>query len=174
MILWVDAVCINQSDSAERTQQVLLMREIYTKANRVYAWLGEEQSSEGSLALDLLGNLSELFGQARGAAAAAVAEQKWSEDPDNLARRCSFLEEFAKQIREIDISGLSVRCDKEAWQAMSQIGRRSWFRRTWTLQEARCGTDRAFVVVGDKVAPLKNFIQTSMLLHELDRDEQHR
>lgn len=38
--LWVDALCINQSDSAERSSQVRLMASIYGKARRVRIWLG--------------------------------------------------------------------------------------------------------------------------------------
>ncbi|KAF2433960.1 hypothetical protein EJ08DRAFT_582897, partial [Tothia fuscella] len=38
--LWVDAVCINQSDNAEKSHQVMLMREIYSHASRVIAWIG--------------------------------------------------------------------------------------------------------------------------------------
>jgi hypothetical protein len=37
---WIDAVCINQSDLAERSQQVLRMRDIYRKAENVEVWLG--------------------------------------------------------------------------------------------------------------------------------------
>ena len=37
--LWVDAVCINQSDIEERNQQVALMREIYSRCQRDIAWI---------------------------------------------------------------------------------------------------------------------------------------
>ncbi len=38
--LWADAICINQSNSIERQQQVLLMGDIYSSAKRVFclAW----------------------------------------------------------------------------------------------------------------------------------------
>jgi hypothetical protein len=39
-ILWADAVCINQKDTAERSRQVQLMREIYQGAIVVLSWLG--------------------------------------------------------------------------------------------------------------------------------------
>lgn len=39
-ILWVDAICINQSDNVEKSHQVLLMRDIYSYANTVFAWIG--------------------------------------------------------------------------------------------------------------------------------------
>jgi len=38
--LWVDAICINQSDVLERNHQVPLMRLIYTQAETVRVWLG--------------------------------------------------------------------------------------------------------------------------------------
>ncbi|KAK5659022.1 hypothetical protein OQA88_1109 [Cercophora sp. LCS_1] len=49
--LWVDAVCINQSDVDERSQQVAIMRDIYASAEQVIIWLGEddEYTSDGLL-----------------------------------------------------------------------------------------------------------------------------
>ena len=41
--LWVDAICINQDDKAEKSSQVRIMRTIYGKARCVYVWLGEQQ-----------------------------------------------------------------------------------------------------------------------------------
>ncbi|PMD21123.1 HET-domain-containing protein [Hyaloscypha hepaticicola] len=39
-ILWVDAICIDQSSLEERKQQVQLIAKIYSKAHRVIIWLG--------------------------------------------------------------------------------------------------------------------------------------
>lgn len=39
-VLWVDAVCINQNDDAEKGHQVGMMGDVYKKASRVVAWLG--------------------------------------------------------------------------------------------------------------------------------------
>jgi hypothetical protein len=41
-IMWVDAICINQKNPKEQGQQVQLMAKIYSNANRVIVWLGEE------------------------------------------------------------------------------------------------------------------------------------
>lgn len=38
--IWVDAICINQDDDAEKDWQIPLMGEIYTWARVVYVWLG--------------------------------------------------------------------------------------------------------------------------------------
>ena len=39
--IWIDAICIDQSDSTEREKQVSIMGEIYKKASSVLVWLGE-------------------------------------------------------------------------------------------------------------------------------------
>lgn len=45
--MWVDWICINQADMAERSAQVALMRDIYRGAERVIAWIGEESEDSG-------------------------------------------------------------------------------------------------------------------------------
>ncbi len=44
LLLWVDALCINQRDNDEKSQQIPMMSDIYGRASLVYVWLGEEQS----------------------------------------------------------------------------------------------------------------------------------
>ncbi|PMD47010.1 HET-domain-containing protein [Hyaloscypha variabilis F] len=39
--IWADAVCINQQDLLERSQQVQMMDDIYSSARNVVIWLGE-------------------------------------------------------------------------------------------------------------------------------------
>ncbi|MCJ1471527.1 hypothetical protein MMC13_000167 [Lambiella insularis] len=39
---WVDAVCIDQLNLGERARQIRLMRHIYSQAQMVYIWIGEE------------------------------------------------------------------------------------------------------------------------------------
>jgi hypothetical protein len=40
--LWVDAICINQQDLAERRAQVKRMRSIYEDSTATIVWLGKE------------------------------------------------------------------------------------------------------------------------------------
>ncbi|RMJ19473.1 hypothetical protein CDV36_000864 [Fusarium kuroshium] len=40
--IWIDQICINQSDTEEKNQQVAKMGDIYRKACRVFIWLGPE------------------------------------------------------------------------------------------------------------------------------------
>lgn len=53
VLAWVDALCIDQSNKDERTQQVQLMTSIYSTAESVAIWLGPEED-DSNLAADLL------------------------------------------------------------------------------------------------------------------------
>ncbi|KAE8131002.1 heterokaryon incompatibility protein-domain-containing protein [Aspergillus pseudotamarii] len=46
--LWVDAICINQKNENEKTQQLLQMAKVYRMANHVCVWLGEADSDRRS------------------------------------------------------------------------------------------------------------------------------
>jgi hypothetical protein len=70
--LWIDAICINQDDSAERSSQVRLMRDIYERAEKTIVWLGEA-ADNSELAIDLI-----------------KAWADASEDFDAFLRHCSF------------------------------------------------------------------------------------
>lgn len=55
--LWVDAICINQNDLIERSEQVAMMHKIYSKACNVLIWLGEGDEYSDEL-FDYLGDSS--------------------------------------------------------------------------------------------------------------------
>ncbi|KAI1258410.1 HET-domain-containing protein [Xylariaceae sp. FL1019] len=44
MHIWIDALCINQSDVDERNKQLRIMRHIYSRARTVVVWLGKKYS----------------------------------------------------------------------------------------------------------------------------------
>ncbi|XPS72424.1 hypothetical protein M3J07_004576 [Ascochyta lentis] len=52
-MLWIDAICINQSDNYEKSAQVRMMRDIYASAVKVVVWLGKGEKFTGS-ALELV------------------------------------------------------------------------------------------------------------------------
>jgi hypothetical protein len=51
--LWIDALCINQQDENEKSAQVMLMGDIYKRANELMIWLGEGNAKIES-ALDII------------------------------------------------------------------------------------------------------------------------
>ena len=42
LVIWVDALCINQKDLAEKNSQVQKMASVFRQAKMVICWLGEE------------------------------------------------------------------------------------------------------------------------------------
>lgn len=51
--MWIDAICIDQSTIPERSHQVTLMSEIYSKATQVIVYLGEAEA-DSDLAMDYI------------------------------------------------------------------------------------------------------------------------
>ncbi|KAH8658305.1 heterokaryon incompatibility protein-domain-containing protein [Xylariales sp. PMI_506] len=47
-LLWIDALCINQSSPDEKSQQVLMMGDIYKGARPVLVWLGEADAQSSA------------------------------------------------------------------------------------------------------------------------------
>ncbi|KAJ3526792.1 hypothetical protein NM208_g7903 [Fusarium decemcellulare] len=70
-VLWVDAICINQLDIPEKSQQVARMTEIYQKASSTIMWIGKEEQSLRSALLDIL-NLN---------------KEPWCSDPERFDGR---------------------------------------------------------------------------------------
>ncbi|KAF2968002.1 hypothetical protein GQX73_g5554 [Xylaria multiplex] len=48
VLVWIDALCIDQQNRDERSQQVQLMAEIYAKAEEVAIWLGQHEDDSES------------------------------------------------------------------------------------------------------------------------------
>ncbi len=57
-LIWIDALCIDQRNVGERVDQVLRMRNIYSKATFVIAWIGEEIKGTAA-AVSFLGSMPE-------------------------------------------------------------------------------------------------------------------
>jgi hypothetical protein len=55
--IWADALCIDQSNIPERNVQVTLMRQIFSNATNVWAWLGPT-AKDSDLAMDFLADLA--------------------------------------------------------------------------------------------------------------------
>jgi len=53
-LLWVDQLCINQSDLAERSQQVNIMGSIFQSAEEVLLWLGPDTQGYAAAAVNFI------------------------------------------------------------------------------------------------------------------------
>lgn len=86
--LWVDAICINQDDLAERAQQVSIMFWIYQGAFKVHIWLGELDN----LAMDGMRLLELILKKRTGR---GDYEHDWSSEQ----QRCDGIEALARLCR---------------------------------------------------------------------------
>ena len=109
--LWIDAICISQTNNAERNDQVLLMRKLFQGAENVILWLGEE-SRDCASAFDLVSRIVAANGQ----------------DLSLVDKQRSFKAE--------DLIGLSLpESSSPAWTARDSLIWRPWFNRVWVIQE---------------------------------------
>jgi hypothetical protein len=57
-VIWVDQICINQKNLVERSQQVVHMNSIYTKASKIIVWLGIDTGGNAEKAFALITSLA--------------------------------------------------------------------------------------------------------------------
>ena len=108
--LWVDAVCIDQTNNVEKDAQVRLMNKVFSQATTVLVWLGEADPT----AKDAFDVVQEAF----------AAAKRFPTGPG--------LRPTMEQLQE---HGFPSATDHR-WGAVSHLLLRPWFTRTWILQEA--------------------------------------
>lgn len=108
--IWIDAICINQSDDAEKFAQVRMMHSIYSRANQVWVWLGCEPG-DSKEAIALLPRIAEVGKELKG--------RSWE--------RSSY--------STLESKGLP-RLSLPVWPVVYQLIDNPWFRRLWVVQEA--------------------------------------
>ncbi|KAJ4202065.1 hypothetical protein NW759_015453 [Fusarium solani] len=139
--LWVDAVCINQQDPDERTQQVQLMSRIYKSAAVVLAWLGPGDHSLAFSTIKLLAR--EMYDDT----ARRFNEEKFSR-LDWLQGHPSLCSDDGPEQ-----SGSGFR--NLAWSAVATFVRDPYWTRVWIFQE---------VVLARKLLFISNGLASTKLL----------
>lgn len=125
--IWIDQLCINQADAAERSVQVAMMGMIYSSAARVLAWLGEATSCTESLST-LIDDTLPLEGM-RHDELFKLAYAKGSKDSTTISGSTE-----AQASRSRAILRLLDR-DQATWTALGEFLARPWFSRVWVFQE---------------------------------------
>jgi hypothetical protein len=83
VLIWIDAIWINQEDNDERSEQVRMMRTIYQSADEVCVWLGLSQD-DSHLAMNLLYDLHMCAGD-ENLVLRRFKQRSFSKDLDALA-----------------------------------------------------------------------------------------
>jgi hypothetical protein len=134
-LLWIDSICINQTNIPERNHQVTLMSKIYTQAKRVVVWLGESDDSS-DFCIDQI-NLGGSRMEALESFMTKDFIQMLSAAASGRFRDCDeWLDDWRDASSPI----------RKAWDTLLN---RSWFRRMWIIQEVVVAKD-VQVVCGGK------------------------
>jgi hypothetical protein len=106
-VMWIDALCINPADVAEKSIQIQMMGKIYLHAGELVVWLGEEEE-DSSLAMKTIRSVSATF-------AKSDVENFSEGDGANFKA-------FVGPTQKIDI---------RPWIALSNLATRPYFERLW-------------------------------------------
>lgn len=117
--LWIDAICINQGDNVEKSSQVAMMDVIYSHAETVVVWLGEEDFHTAG-ALKTMKALGEVdFNK--------FEQQPYFDDYDAFTAYDTLIE-AGKTFSFPNI-------EAGEWRDYAAFLQRKWFERIWVLQE---------------------------------------
>jgi hypothetical protein len=140
--LWIDAICINQNDNDEKSQQVPLMADIYSLATATDIWLGPEMD-DSALAIEFLLDLKEIL--------PSISEVQ---RPDSVPLA-------------IEVERKTAEVGGRKWAAVSKLLDRPWFSRVWVIQEAALSTGVVQFVCGNHGIPWQHFAEVLEHLHRL-------
>ena len=117
-VMWIDAICINQSDDAEKSEQVKKMQLIYARTSHLVVWVGEasEDSDLGMRTLEQIGEELKEF-------------PLYEVDLANV----SLIRNLPESIDYFD---------PKPWIALNRLFQRPWFQRVWVLYSSICNLNR--------------------------------
>ncbi|KAH8592281.1 heterokaryon incompatibility protein [Bisporella sp. PMI_857] len=112
--IWVDAICINQKDVAERQSQVRMMGAVYSKAEHVLCWLGPFNDQEG--------------GESKARLAIGFL-RRFNDKPHEHLRAAHQHLHFGDDTEDTDGALL------DSWLAIKDLFDVEYFHRAWIIQE---------------------------------------
>ena len=140
--LWVDAVCINQTDAAERTREVARMRYLYSTAASVVTWLGPAKDKSDK-AFRLLRVLSRYYG----------SEVEGTRLREMLSS-------------ELDPEHDVLKAGEGNWLAVNRLTLRSYWERLWIIQELALGGERTIILCGQDRIPWQQMCYGFGVIHQ--------
>lgn len=120
--LWIDAICINQSDDDEKTGQVQAMWQIFGDATTVLVWLGEDSALEDG---------RKCFTFCKWA---APQQTRWDKIRDDRRERFTTVMDCFNAEASAPPSAICL-------EHVEIFFSRAWFRRLWIIQEFSLASD---------------------------------
>ncbi|KAH3954369.1 hypothetical protein HBI56_046650 [Parastagonospora nodorum] len=147
VLLWVDALCINQDDNIERANQVKMMGKIYAHASNVSIWFGNEDREP----LDFVQKKDLRSGAHIGAYGRIPISLSFIAQALRNTRgpkhRLATLRPVGDSVHRNAVYGFPGPNAPE-WDVMRQFFTNAWFERVWVVQEAVLAS-KATVLLGD-------------------------
>ncbi|KAG4429711.1 hypothetical protein IFR05_014808 [Cadophora sp. M221] len=128
-LIWVDALCINQEDVDERSSQIKLMRDIYTRTWRVVVWLGEDPEGKAEGAISFLQMVADECSRQLQVPVDEIALKDLLKIPFVVLWDAETSVALA-QLSNILTIEFEKNVDAAAW-----LCSHSWFGRVWVIQE---------------------------------------
>lgn len=143
-LLWVDAVCIDQTNHSERGHQVGHMGDIYSQAEQVIFWLGDATSNV-KFVMTALEQLDRKC-QKEAYSSWSLSDERW-------------YKLWMERGPEWD-----ERSQEKLTDGLRELLRRPWFQRVWILQEVALA-ERAVICAGSSVISSRVFAVAPTLIH---------
>ncbi|KAJ4362875.1 hypothetical protein N0V83_009992 [Neocucurbitaria cava] len=152
VLLWADAVCINQKDLEEQERQVEMMGEIYKRASKVMIWLGKEdaQSLEpiGKPRRDRVGLVNRfylgLYGTMPICLSFIAQALKHADEGRNRLADMKPAEDSGHRNLAYGFPGPYAM----EWEYLRDLFDKRWFQRVWVVQEVVLAS-QAIALIGD-------------------------
>ena len=153
--LWIDALCINQHDTAERGRQVAMMGAIYREAASVLSWLGPPGSSRIDLAFCIIQDIFPHVWAYRASYDTPLPLPDTSARPDAGVR--AGLQWLSEQ-PHLNAPEEDKAVHNSHWTAIFALGTSDYWSRTWILQELVLARPEShYFVCGSHVATWQQF-----------------
>ena len=165
--LWVDALCINQTDKQEKGLQIRNMKQIYSKADTTYAWLGNEEIEGTKAVFAFLMSLQDPHSDTALTPTSHTCISMTSAPSRRRRRRDKLLNRPTRHDPpEPPQSGDCQCCKIESFiQGLRHILERPYWRRRWIIQETSASY-RQFLLCGDATITLDEMGRAISLCRE--------
>ncbi|KAG7284758.1 hypothetical protein NEMBOFW57_009369 [Staphylotrichum longicolle] len=139
LVIWIDQICIMQTDNPEKSIQVDMMASIYSCAEQVLVWLGP--AGQGS------DEVMDLYAQVGGKINDANLQQYCTRDKMPLLDAAVHARNPYDPLwqQAAAVQALARELLLQRLQAVADWDRREWFRRVWVVQEFCVGANPVFL-----------------------------
>ncbi|KAH7348409.1 heterokaryon incompatibility protein-domain-containing protein [Rhexocercosporidium sp. MPI-PUGE-AT-0058] len=138
--IWIDAICINQLDIGERSQQVSFIGELYSRAERVVVWLGEDEEGSAEIAVKILKQCANLAREEAG------NDRPTEKDIGVLQHSIQTREGESDHSTKRYLPGLPEPCHED-WSSVNDLVGYDRFKQAWIVQEVALSR-QAIMLIG--------------------------